>query len=99
MTVHFLWFATGKRSEPHQCVVSLDSVHFFIDSLMVTAWCGTEMLNSTETTNEAIELGLVYLISVCDIMLRDLQARCHGDILRAGKSRWQVRYRVSFHFH
>ena len=28
-----------------------------------------------------------------------IQARCHGDILRAGKSRWQVGYRVILYCH
>jgi hypothetical protein len=69
----FCGLPTGKMSEPHHCVVSLDSVNFFIDSLFVTSWCGTEIQNGAETTNESIELGLVFLISVRDIMLCDLR--------------------------
>ena len=29
----------------------------------------------------------------------ELKARCHGNILRAGNSRWQVGYRVSLYRH
>jgi hypothetical protein len=38
-------------------------------------------------------------VSLVNNVRKSFKARCHGDILRAGKSRWQVGYRVSLYCH
>jgi len=41
----------------------------------------------------------VGVVNRLDTRGMNLQARCHGDSLRAGKSKWQVGYRVSLYRH
>ena len=83
------------RTGPEDCICSL--MHFDLGSL--PTYHPSDAVTSQEGYESMKQVGVLVLLELGFHAPIRLKARCHGDSLRAGKSMWQVGYRVILYCH